>query len=268
MHNPLETHNHADMKYIIGNLKMNLLTPAERERYFETFVRELKGKNLSDVSVVLCPPALHLEKFVEKIGQEKVFIGAQNIFWEDRGSFTGEISSLMAKQFGAEYAIVGHSERRDIFGELNATANLKIQAALKNGLIPVYCIGETKKERQSNKTYEVIARQLKEGLAEIPLSKINKVIIAYEPVWAVGSDEVPSADEIMGTKILIKKTVGDMFGLADAEKVCVLYGGSVSSKTVGQVCIEPGMDGVLVGRESLIPMEFLKIAEIINDKNR
>lgn len=256
------------MKYVIGNLKMNLLTPAERERYFETFIRELKGKNILDVSVVLCPPALHLEKFVEKIGSEKVSIGVQNIFWEDRGSFTGEISSLMVKQFGVEYAIVGHSERRDIFGESNATANLKIQAAIKSGLSVIYCVGETKNEKNKGNTFEIITKQLKEGLAEVPVSKINKVIIAYEPVWAVGSDEVPSSDEIMSCKILVKKTIGEMFGIADAEKVCVLYGGSVSSKTVGQICTEPGMDGVLIGRESLIPMEFLKIAEIINANNR
>lgn len=246
---------------------MNLLTPAERERYFETFIRELKGKNLSNVSVVLCPPALHLEKFAEKLMPEKISIGAQNIFWEDRGSFTGEISSLMAKQFGAEYVIVGHSERRDIFGESNATANLKIKAAIKSGLSVIYCIGETKTEKSKGSTFEIITKQLREGLAEIPVSKINKVIIAYEPVWAVGSDEIPSSDEIMSCKILVKKTIGEMFGISDAEKICVLYGGSVSSKTVSQVCTEPDMDGVLVGRESLIPMEFLKIAEIIDDKN-
>lgn len=256
------------MKYVVGNLKMNILTPAERERYLEVFSRELKDKDFQNTKIVLCPPAIHVEKFIEKMSPAGVSIGAQNIFWEDRGSFTGEVSSLMVKQFGCEYVIIGHSERRAYFGETNAGANLKINSAMRNGLNVIYCIGETAEERDKGKTHGVIMRQLEEGLANVPVSKLGKIIFAYEPVWAIGSGEVPSSDDILGVKILVRKIISDMFGISDADKIIVLYGGSVNSKTVTQVCVEPDMNGVLVGRESLIPMEMVKIAEIIDDKNR
>lgn len=252
------------MKYVIGNLKMNILTLAERERYLEVFLREIGDKDFAETSIILCPPSIHIEEFSKKMKAKNVSVGAQNIFWEDRGSFTGEISSLMVKQFGAEYVIVGHSERRRYFGETNEMANAKIKAALSNNLSVVYCIGETKEERNKNVTHEVVKKQLTDGLMGLPVNKLNKIIFAYEPVWAIGSGLVPSSNDIMGVKILIRKIVGEMFGVADAEKICVLYGGSVNFKTVLQVCVEPGMDGVLVGKESLIPMELVKIAGIIN----
>jgi len=254
-------------KLIAGNLKMNLLTAAERERYFESFKKELKAKKLSDAQIVLCPPAVHIETFAKKLKTKTVSIGAQNIFWEERGSFTGEISPLMVKNFGGEWVIAGHSERRKYFGETNEEINAKIKTALKNGLSVILCIGETKEEKTAGQMSDVIATQLEECLSDISVGRIGKVVIAYEPVWAVGSDAVPNSDEIMQARILIKKMLLDMYGSNAAEKVLILYGGSVKAKTVLQVCIEPGMDGVLVGRESLIPRELIEIASII-DKNQ
>lgn len=253
-------------KLIVGNLKMNLLTIAERDRYLESFKKEIKNKDFSQCEIVLCPPAIHLESFAGKIEDNDFFLGAQNIFWEDRGSFTGEISALMIKNIGAQYVIIGHSERRKYFNETNEIVKSKINSALGAGLFPIYCVGETLDERQAGKTTDVITRQIHEGLADVPVSRITSVVIAYEPVWAVGTDAVPTSDEIMEVKILLKKIFADTFGVSVAEKMRVLYGGSVKSATAKQLCVDSGMDGALVGRESLIPMEFIKIVEILNQQ--
>jgi triosephosphate isomerase len=206
-----------------------------------------------------------LESFVGKIEKDDFAVGAQNIFWEERGSFTGEISALMTKNIGAQYVIVGHSERRKYFNETNEIVKAKINSALAAGLTPICCVGEALEDRQNERTTDVIISQIQEGLADVPLSKIASIVIAYEPVWAVGSDAVPTSDEIMEVRILIKKIFTDTFGQPVAERVRILYGGSVKAATAKQLCIDPGMDGVLVGRESLIPLEFIKIAETINN---
>lgn len=252
-------------KMIVGNLKMNLLTIVERDRYLESFKKEFKGKKIDDSVIVLCPPAVHIESFGKKIKNKIVSVGAQNIFWEERGSYTGEISAAMIKNTGAGFVIIGHSERRGYFAETNATANAKIKVALKNGIIPIYCVGETKEDRAAGNTARIVSEQVIEGLAEVPLGKVGLVVIAYEPVWAVGSDVVPTSNEIMEVRILIRKILTDAYGVAVAEKIRLLYGGSVKATTVNQVCIEPGMDGALVGRESLVPREFIKIVEIIDN---
>lgn len=243
---------------------MNLLSIVERERYFALFKKEVKGKKFKNVEIVICPPFVYLESFVENIKSKSVALGAQDMFWEAKGSYTGEISPLMIKNLKAEYIIVGHSERRQYFGESNKTVNLKINSALKNGLMPIVCIGETKNEKDMELTMDVIISQLREGLEDIKRSQLEKIIFAYEPVWAVGSDVVPASNEIMGAKLLIKKILTEKYGAKYVEKTRILYGGSVKSSLVKQVCLEPGMDGVLVGRESLQPHEFVKIGEIIN----
>jgi len=250
-------------KLVVGNLKMNLLTVAERDRYLEAFQRDFEKIVKNTAEIVLCPPAVHLEKFVEKLKLKNVSVGAQNIFWEERGSFTGEISSLMVKNIGCKYAIIGHSERRKYFTESNENINAKIKSALKDNLIPIVCIGESQTERKNGETAEVIMAQLNQSLSDVPISKITEIVFAYEPIWAVGSDAIPTSDEILEVKITIRKLLVEKYGASAAEKVRILYGGSVNSKNVDQVCVEPQMDGVLVGRESLIPNEFLKIVSLI-----
>ncbi|NTV41051.1 MAG: triose-phosphate isomerase [Candidatus Moranbacteria bacterium] len=254
-------------KIVVGNLKMNLLTLAERDRYLESFQRDFEKLVKNTAEIVLCPPAVHLEKFVEKLKLENISVGAQNIFWEERGSFTGEISSLMVKNLGCNYIIIGHSERRKYFAENNEVINFKIRAALKDSLIPIVCVGESQEERISGETAKVISEQLNESLIEVPISKVAEIVFAYEPIWAVGSDVIPTGDEILKVKIMIKKLLFEKYGNSVAEKVRILYGGSVNSKNVAQVCLDPQLDGVLVGRESLVPSEFMKIVEIINDIN-
>ncbi len=250
-------------KIIVGNLKMNLLTIAERDRYIESFERDVKVLEKGDVEIVLCPTSVNLGKFLEKIKIKNVSIGAQNIFWEEHGSFTGEISSLMVKNLGCKYVIIGHSERRKYFAENDEAINLKIRASLKDSLIPIVCVGESNEQRRAGETVKVISQQLSQSLLEVPISKVAEIVFAYEPIWAVGSDVIPSGDEILEVKIMIKKILVEKYGNSVAEKVKILYGGTVNSKNVSQVCLEPQLDGVLVGRESLIPNEFLKIASLI-----
>lgn len=243
---------------------MNLLTQAERNHYLASFSAELSKSKFPSSKIVLCPPLIHMEKFFGIFRGTEVEIGAQNAYFEERGSFTGEVSPLMIKNFGGEYLIVGHSERRKYFGENNDVINEKIKVALSSGLRPVYCIGETEDERKSDLTYEIISKQIEEGLSGIANTQADKLIIAYEPIWAVGTDLVPESDEIMQVKILIKKIIAGLYSQELSEKIPVLYGGSVKARTASQVCVDPGMDGVLIGRESLVPLEFLKIANIID----
>ena len=170
----------------------------------------------------------------------------------------------MLKDMGVEFVIIGHSERRKYFGETNETANSKIKAVISAGLVAIYCVGETREERDSGFAAQIIVQQIVEGLADISSAKVASVVIAYEPVWSVGSDSIPTSDEILETRILLRKIFAEKYGLQLADKIKVLYGGSVKVTTAKQLCIDPGMDGVLVGRESLIPMELVKIAEIIS----
>ncbi|OGI17399.1 MAG: triose-phosphate isomerase [Candidatus Moranbacteria bacterium RBG_19FT_COMBO_42_6] len=244
---------------------MNLINLQERERYFRLFEKELAGKKFSKVEVILCPPFVHLESFKKWIGK-KIKLGAQNMFAEPKGSYTGEISPLMLRNFGCAYVILGHSERRRYFSEKNEEIGLKVVSALKNGLIPVICVGETKVQREEHKVLDVITEQVAKALLNISRTKAGQLVIAYEPVWAVGSDLTPTAHEIMEVKVLIRKILVALFGNKYADEVKILYGGSVKAATVKEVCLDPGMDGVLVGRESLTPHEFLKITAIINEK--
>ena len=215
--------------------------------------------------IILCPPYVYLEKFSENFKRKKgVKVGAQNSFWEKDGAYTGEISIPMLKNLGCEYVILGHSERRRYFGETNETANLKIKAALKSGIMPVYCIGESGAERKMNLTKEIIIRQLQEGLQDISRVNLEKIIIAYEPICAVGTDIVPNCNEIMEARLLIRKILTEKYGSKYALLTKIIYGGSVNSRIADQICLNPEMDGVLVGRESLVPHELIKIAEIIN----
>ncbi|HLN18913.1 MAG TPA: triose-phosphate isomerase [Patescibacteria group bacterium] len=250
-------------KIITGNLKMNLLSPLEREHYLANFKKELGTKKYRNLEIVLCPPNIHLESFRKNLAK-RILIGAQNIFWKKEGAFTGEISGVMIKNLGCEYVIIGHSERRKYFCETGEDVNLKITEALKIGLKPMVCVGETREEKDMNETLNIISKQLKEALTGINRTKIENITVVYEPVWSVGTDIFPTSHEIMEARLLIRKILVSMFEKKYADKVRILYGGSVNIRMAKAVCVDPGMDGVLVGRESLVPHDFLKIAEIIS----
>lgn len=251
-------------KLVVGNLKMNLLSQQERDRYLSWMDKELKNKKFKNLEIVLCPAFVHLEAF-KNWKNKKISTGAQNMFPEEKGSYTGEVSPVMLKSLGCEYVIIGHSERRRYFSESNHEINLKLISALKNGLRPILCVGESRTEKENHETMEVITRQVKEALVNVKRVKVEQINIAYEPIWSVGSDAVPAVNNIMEARLLIRKILVEMFGKKHAEMVRILYGGSASPVFVKQTCIDPGMDGALIGRESLAPHGFIKTAEIINN---
>jgi triosephosphate isomerase len=270
-------------KYIIGNLKMNLNTVTERERYLDWMEKGMKGKKFNDAEIILCPPYVYLESFSQRKNKKihpvksslrevsarggqfnRVKIGAQNLFQEPKGSFTGEVSAGMLKAVGCEYVIIGHSERRKYFGETSSLANQKIKSALKAGIKPIYCFGETRAERDGGFIKDVITNQILAAVEGISPMNLEKIIFAYEPVWAVGTDVIPKVNEILEVRILWKKILMEKFSAKTIGRTSLLYGGSVKAKWAKEVCLDPEMDGVLIGRESLVPDEFLKIAEIIS----
>lgn len=241
---------------------MNLITLSERDSYLKALKSDIKKVKLGDdVEMVLCVPFVHLEFFAKNLKRTKIKLGVQNIFWQERGSFTGEISPVMAKEYGADYSIIGHSERRGYFKENNQEINLKIKSAIKNGIIPILCIGETLQERQKGLINDIISRQLNEGLEGISRMQAEKIIIAYEPVWVIGSDAEPTSDEIMEARILIRKILTGKYGSDTTGKIKVLYGANVKASLIKKMCLDPQMDGVLVGRESLVPFNLIEIVK-------
>ena len=251
-------------KLVVANLKMNLVSPGDRERYVSNFKKEMGGREFSRTKVVLCPPYVHLEYFRKELEGEAE-IGAQNMFFEREGSFTGEVSGAMIKNIGCGWVILGHSERRRYFGETDSFVAKKINSALKLGLKVILCVGE---KNQSVGGAAVVIGQLGEYLKEVGPAKIENIVFCYEPVWAISSNNpnrVPGPNEIMSSRILIRKFLVEKYGKKLADKAKIIYGGSVDAKNVRDVCVESAMDGALVGKESLIPYDFLKIVEIINE---
>ena len=250
-------------KIIVGNLKMNPISPVEFGRYLDMLEKETKGKKFEKTEIVICPPTVYFRQFIER-KIKNVKLGAQDVYWEYQGAYTGEISAGMVKANGAEYSIVGHSERRKYFGENEEIINLKLKAIIKSGLNAILCIGESGEERKAGQTAPVLKRQLEKSLTGIGIGKTEYITIAYEPIWAVGTDRIPSSDEVLEAKIVIKKILSELYSRKAIEKMRILYGGSVKSFCAGQVCTDPAMDGALVGRESLAPYEFIKIANLID----
>jgi triosephosphate isomerase len=233
------------------------------DRYLDSIEKEVKGKIFERAEIIICPPSIYIDKVARrKISGVK--IGAQNIFWERKGAFMGEISADMFKSTGASYVVVGHSERRKYFGEDEEIINLKMKAILKSGLSAILCVGESIEERKAGHTAKVVKKQILESFGGIGEGRLDFISVVYEPIWAVGSDNVPTSDEILEAKLIIKKALAEIYSIKSADKMRILYGGSISTRFVHQVCIDPAMDGGLVGRESLNPHEFIKIAEIID----
>jgi len=255
-------------KLVIGNIKMNIVSKIERDNYFKSIREGMRRKKFQNSSIIFCPPIIHLESFAKSIKNKNIFFGVQNAYWENSGAFTGEVSSAMASELGAKFQIIGHSERRASFNETDDIVNKKIISAFKNNLIPIMCIGESLKEKESGETKNIILKQLNEGLEGISKNKISKLAIAYEPIWSIstsGDGKIPTAEEIMGVRILIQKILADKFDLTIKQMPKILYGGSVDYKNVKEVCLNAGMSGVLVGGESLYPASFIKIVEVLEE---
>ncbi|MDN4594324.1 triose-phosphate isomerase [Polycladomyces subterraneus] len=237
---------------IAGNWKMHK-TSAEALAFF----RALKAsKETKDVETVICAPFTALPALVEAAKDSGIGIGAQNMHWEEKGAFTGEISPVMLKDLGVQYVILGHSERRSYFAETDETVNKKVHAAFAHELIPIICVGETLEEREAGQTKQVVGQQVEKALAGLSSEQVKRVIIAYEPVWAIGSGKASTADDAQEVIGFIRKMVANQYDQQVANEVRIQYGGSVKPDNIGAFLDQPDIDGALVGGASLEPESF------------
>ncbi len=235
-------------KIVAGNWKMNLTFPEGK-----ALVEALK-KNLADIKksdVVVCPPFPYLATLSEILKGSQIGLGAQNLFFEERGAFTGEVSAEMLLSVGTQYVIVGHSERRKYFGETNEIVNRKVKRALVSKLIPIMCVGETLEQREKEETEAVVSTQVREGLFELTAADVQKVIIAYEPIWAIGTGRTATPAQAVEVHKLIRSVVREKFNGDVAEHLRIQYGGSVKPDNAESLLGEPEIDGALVGWASL-----------------
>jgi triosephosphate isomerase (TIM) len=216
-------------------------------------------KNLDDVEIVVAPPFTALHAVAEASRNSIVGVAGQDVYWEKEGAFTGEISAGMLKEAGAEFAIIGHSERRRLFGDTDEVVNRKTLAALAAELCPIVCVGETLEEREANRTMEVLDRQVKAGLDGLSAEQVGDLVLAYEPVWAIGTGRNATPDQAAEAHAHIRGRLKQWFGGDAADKCHILYGGSVKPDNVGALGALPDIDGALVGGASLDPHGFAKI---------
>ena len=242
--------------FIAGNWKM-FKTVHETTVY----VKELRGlvKDINDVTVVIAPPFTAVHAACEAARNSNVAISAQNMSWEREGAFTGEISAGMIKETGAQYAIIGHSERRTLFGETDATVNRKVGAAIAGGLTPIVCIGETLEQRERNETMDVLDRQIKGGLDNVTGDQVAALVMAYEPVWAIGTGRTATPAQAGEAHAHIRSRLRQWFGGPAADQCLLLYGGSVKPDNIRDLMAQPDVDGALVGGASLDVRSFYDI---------
>ncbi len=216
-----------------------------------------------EVDVVVAPPFLSLQRVAEHLKESYIGAAAQNLHFEDQGAFTGECSGKQVKDAGADYVIIGHSERRQYFGETDEMVNKKIKAALRNELVPIVCVGETLAERERNEVAAVIGRQLAVGLLDLTAGEVSRLIIAYEPVWAIGTGKTAAPDQVEEVHRLIRFSLSMKFGGQAGEAVRILYGGSVNPDNSKELLALPDVDGALVGGASLKAPDFIEIIKNI-----
>ncbi len=239
-----------------GNWKM-YKTPAETAAFFEKF-RPLVEKS-EHCEIVICPPFTNLAAAVDAVKGTRVAVGAQNIAWAKEGAFTGEISGPMIRALGATHAIVGHSERRQYFCETDETVLKRTRAALEFGLSPIVCVGERLEERESGNTEAVLVRQFQNGISSLSPAEFAKIVIAYEPVWAIGTGKTATPDIAADAHRVIRAQVRAKYGKEAADAIRILYGGSVKPDNTKSLMAQPEIDGVLVGGASLDPNSFASI---------
>ena len=240
---------------IAGNWKMNKTIAEALD-----FAKQLEGSALSsDVDAVICAPYLSLQSLVEVLRPSAIKVGAQNLHFEDAGAFTGEVSAQMLREIGVDYVIIGHSERRQYFGETDETVNKKLIKALASELIPILCVGESLEERETGKTNDIIEGQIKKGLQNISAEEIERVVIAYEPIWAIGTGKTASSEQANEVCVFIRKILAELFGTTASERVRIQYGGSVKPSNIKEIMEQSDIDGALVGGVSLIAEDYLQL---------
>ncbi len=245
-------------KVIAGNWKMHH-GPAATRHFFGEFSPRLPD---AGPTILIFPPAISLPAAAEsRGGRPEISLGIQNIHWEPNGAFTGEHSAAMALAAGARFALVGHSERRHVFGETDAQVERKVAAAIGEGLAPLVCVGETLDERREGRVEEVIVRQLDAALLGVPEGVKKPVLVAYEPVWAIGTGETATAEDVAEAHGILRRRLKEVRGDGFAQEVAILYGGSVKPDNAAELLAVTDVDGVLVGGASLDPESFARIAE-------
>jgi triosephosphate isomerase len=246
----------ARRKVVAGNWKMNKTVPEAL-----ALVRELKGlvASAQNVEVVVAPPFVALHAVAQELAGSNIRLAAQNCHWEASGAFTGEVSASMLKDVGCTYVILGHSERRQFFGETDETVNKRTRAALKAGLIPIVCVGETLAEREANRTLEVVERQVAGALAGFSASEVAGFVLAYEPVWAIGTGRTATSEQAQEVHAAIRAQLGRLYDGATAGQVRIQYGGSVKPDNAAELMGKPDVDGALVGGASLKAGDFAAI---------
>ena len=242
-------------KVIAGNWKMNK-TPVESIEYMNKFIPLVKD---SEEEIIICAPYIDLAFLVELTKNTNIKIGAQNMHYEETGAYTGEVSAKMLKAIGVEYVIIGHSERRQYYNETDESVNKKIKAAFANELSPIVCVGETLSEREAGKTEQIITDQTRKALEGLSCEQVEKVIVAYEPIWAIGTGKTATAEDANNSIISIRKEIEKNYGQEVANKVAIQYGGSVKSTNANELFNCSDINGGLVGGASLNPEEFSKI---------
>ncbi|HOP74786.1 MAG TPA: triose-phosphate isomerase [Bacillota bacterium] len=241
---------------IAGNWKM-YKTVSEAEELVKAVVAKLG--DYDEVEVVFCPPFTALAAVKQLIKGTRFGLGAQNLYWKNEGAYTGEISPLMLKEIGCDYCVIGHSERRQYFGETDADVNQKVKAALDAGIKPIICVGESLEQRESGQTESLVRMQTEKALEDVEPSLVPQIVIAYEPIWAIGtgkSSDGPDANRVIGW---IRDTVRARYGHETAQAMRIQYGGSVKPDNIKEFMDQPEIDGALVGGASLDPESFVKI---------
>ena len=242
---------------IAGNWKMNM-TPSQAKELVTDLIPLVKD---AACDVVVCPPYVDIALVAELVKGTNIQVGAQNIHWAEKGAFTGEISAAMLKEAGAAYAIIGHSERRQYFGETDETVNSRTKAALAASIVPIICVGESLEQRENGETDAVVSGQVKADLADIPGEAVAGLVIAYEPIWAIGTGKTATDEQANETIGLIRETIASLYGQAVADQVRIQYGGSMNPKNVKGLMAQPQIDGGLIGGASLKAADF---AQVVN----
>ena len=243
-------------KFIAGNWKMNT-TRAETLSLVQALIQ--KTGTIAQTTIMVAPPFTNLELAAGLLQNSKIRLGAQNLFWEEKGAYTGEISALMLQDLKCTYVIIGHSERRQYFKETDEDVNKKVAAALKHGLFPVICVGETLEQRERGDALAIVEHQIRNGLSGFKSTQASSFTIAYEPVWAIGTGRAATPSDAVEVHTLIRSTLAELFGNTIAESIRIQYGGSVTGENIHVFIREPQIDGALVGGASLKVDSFTSI---------
>ena len=245
----------ARKKIIAGNWKMNK-TPSQAAELIKELIPLVAE---SDADVVICTPAIDLSVATEMTKGTNIAVGAENMHWEESGAYTGEIAADMLLDLGVKYVIIGHSERREYFAETDETVNKKVKKALEKGITPIMCCGETLEQREAGVMAEHIRMQIKLDMAEISADDAKKVVIAYEPIWAIGTGKTATADQAEEVCALILDTIKKLYDAPTAEAIRIQYGGSMNAGNAKELLSKPNIDGGLIGGASLKALDFSKI---------